>query len=88
MKNIKKKLDYKNYIYISLSTIFNVKMNLTIIYFHITYHKKTYKYHLSVPVTDNLIDICYRLTYNLPKRKLVKILWNKEDIQCINQNIN
>ena len=88
MKNIKKKLDYKNYICISLSSMFNPKIDLTIIYYSLSYHRKTYEYHFSVPVKYDVDEICYRLIYNIPKHKLVKILFNKENIECINQNIN
>lgn len=88
MKNIKKKLDYKNHIYISLTRTFNRITKRTIIRYQMYYHKSIYEYFFGVPVSDDVDDISYRLSYNLPKHKLIKILWKKEDIQCINQNIN
>lgn len=77
MKNIKKKLDYKNHIYISLTSSFNPRINLTILFYHITYHKTTFEYRFSVPVKDDVNDICYRLIYNIPKRKIIKLLIEK-----------
>ncbi len=88
MKNIKKKLDYKNYIYLSFTRTFSLITNRTVIRCQMHYHKYTYEYFFGVPDNNDVDDISYRLSYNLPKRKLVKILWKKEDIQCLNQNIN
>lgn len=88
MKNIKKKLDYKNYIYISLTRTFSNITNRTVIRCQMYYHKSIYEYFFGVPNNNDVDDICYRLSYNLLKRKLVKILWKKENIQCLNQNIN
>ena len=77
MKNIKKKLDYKNHIYISLTRTFSIRVNLTILHFNIIYRRFIYQYNFSVPFKDNVDDIHYRLTYNIPKRKIIKLLIEK-----------
>lgn len=74
MKNIKKRLDYKNYIYVSASHIDNVKLKLRVIYLHLYNKRLTLEYVFNVPLYNEEYENFHsRLIYNLPKRKLLEI---------------
>lgn len=73
MKNIKKRLDYKNHIYVSANYAINPKDKIRIIYLHLTQKRLTLEYTFRVPYDITFENFHSRLIYNLPKRKLLEI---------------